>query len=117
MNPTRKLLLFLGFAFAGVAAVAGLGWRSNPPLPKISLSFIGYTNDTWVRLCYRIPNASDHSTGLFRLDNRTEEALFYFHSRIQVRTQTGWADDPNREAPAVSRSRIVSPGQLAATAS
>src|SRR4051794_17336039 len=113
MNSTRKLLLVVAFAFAGVAAFASWGWRASQGVPKMSLSFIGYTNDTWVRLCYRIPNVGEHSTALFRLDNKTKEELFYSHSRIQAHTQTGWTDDPNWDAPAVSKSRVLSPGQSA----
>ncbi len=114
MHPRRKLVLFVGLAFVGVTAICGWILRSgNKTVAKVSLSFVGYTNDSWVRLCYRIPSASDHSTALFRLENKSEDELVYFHSRLQLRTAGSWTNDANWEAPAVSRSKMMGPDESA----
>jgi hypothetical protein len=114
ISPRKQFLLVLGFVFAGMVGLAVLGWRSSPPAPKLSLSLNGFTNQDWVRLCYRIPSGSDHSVALFQLDNKTDETLFYLHGRIQLHTKTGWSDDPNWDVPSVSRSRTIGPGQSVA---
>lgn len=94
---TRKRVVATVVLF-GLICTA-LWWKSLESSIDVTVSFAGYTRDTrGIRgALYSVPDASENSLALLRIDNRTADWSFaYTQGRIQLRSGDSWIADPNQ---------------------
>jgi len=97
----RSLLMVSVLVIIAFGAVSAWLFHSSSIAPRITLSLVGYTNDTsgFRSRFYRVPDPSDRSMAVFELANNTGRWFIYNYSMIQIKTQGRWSDDTNWMSP------------------
>jgi peptidoglycan/xylan/chitin deacetylase (PgdA/CDA1 family) len=93
MKLKRTLILGVSAVIVGCAALCVF----LPGRPRVTLTFIGYTNGVTLspQHWYRLPDTSITSIAVFQITNHTKHRYWYCAAPIEVRLPTGWTPDTN----------------------